>query len=114
MLYYLRHKHFDWSYLEKWFDMAETDVFILLRNPVERMISHFYFHKTLPFGKSDEKFQNQTLTEFLNDSESMMKHRGLWADGYAAIWWLTGKGQIIIILIIKIILWTKPPTLLGS
>ena len=88
--------------------MAETDVFILLRNPVERMISHFYFHKTLPFGKSDEKFQNQTLTEFLKDSESMMKHRGLWADGYAAIWWLTGKGRI------KIIFWKIPRTIQGS
>ena len=63
---------------------------MMLRDPVDRAISHFYFHKHLPHAQADPKFLNMSLTEFLNDSKTMMRHRTIWFDGQAGVSWLAG------------------------
>ena len=47
--------------------MDEVDVFTMLRDPVDRAISHFYFHKQLPYAQTDPVFLNLTLSEFLSN-----------------------------------------------
>ena len=76
--------------LEKWFNMKQMDIFMMMRHPVDRAISHFYFHKQLKHGSNDTEFVNMTLTEYLNNSPKMMKHRSIWFDGQAGIAWLAG------------------------
>ena len=59
--------HFDWTIIEKAEREGHTVApILLLRNPVERLVSHFCYAKTRQWS-GDNKFQNQTLIEFLSD-----------------------------------------------
>ena len=74
--------HFDWTAIktgeEQGHKMAPI---ILFRDPIERVVSHFYFAKgRLPWTEG-KKIRNQTLGEYLNDKESMMDTYSIWHDG---------------------------------
>ena len=83
---YIGFRHFDWSYIEKY---DNPYVLTILRHPVKRTISHFYFAKNLSWTK-DHRIRKQTLSEYLDDPESMLETREVWQDGQASVSWLTG------------------------
>jgi len=85
---YVGGSHFDWTFIQRHqkrrhaglsshnvigddgnYDIGDlADVITLLRNPVSRAISQFYFSKTLPWAKkNNEKFLTQTFDEYLDD-----------------------------------------------
>ena len=73
--------HFDWTIVQKARSLGHLVApIIMLRNPVHRIVSHFYFLKHSPWAKG-RKYQNQTLVEFFSDKESMMESHHLWNDG---------------------------------
>ena len=80
---YVGHRHFDWSYIET---LKHPDVAVLLREPVARMVSHFYFTKL----KRDPLRINASLSEYIRDPQKMLEARDIWQDGQAAAMWLTG------------------------
>ena len=57
-----------------------TAPLVMLRNPVDRFISNFYFVKKNVMWK-DTKMISQNLSQFLDDHESMMESRCIWHDG---------------------------------
>lgn len=76
------HFHFDWTLvhqiqLKMGYKVAPL---IILRDPVQRMVSNFYFVRNKPWTKSF-KFSRQNLTEYLEDMDSMMETRVIWNDG---------------------------------
>ena len=83
---YIGKIHFDWSYLERYHDPL---VITMLRHPVHRTVSQFHFCKRLNWTQN-LKIRDQTLTEYLNDPESMMQTRSVWRDGQSAVMWLAG------------------------
>ena len=85
---YVGRAHFDWSFIDT-LPQNKTNVITMLRHPVKRAVSHFYFSKTLKWTRNGN-IRNMTLEEYLNDPSEMIKSRTLWADGQAATWWLTG------------------------
>jgi hypothetical protein len=95
---YIGHKHFDWTFIEMYqkenfgYDESEfanhTDVITILRHPVSRGVSQFYFSKRLPFAKKNNAtFLRQTLGQYLCNP-------GLWRqpiqDGISGVLWLAG------------------------
>ena len=73
--------HFDWTIVQKAEKLGyQVAPIIFLRNPVQRIISHFYFLQNKSWAKG-KKYQNQTLSEFFYDKESMMESYHLWNDG---------------------------------
>ena len=62
-------------------------VVTVLRHPVDRAISHFYFAKRM---RGVTTLKKVTLEEYLADFALMMEARGIWQDGQAAVSWLTG------------------------
>ena len=82
--------HFDWSPIEPLHragvGMAPISV---MRDPVERAISHFYFCKTLPWT-AGMRIRTQSLSEYLADPESMLETRDVWQDGQAGVSWFAG------------------------
>jgi hypothetical protein len=89
---YIGHKHFDWSYVEKKYGTVGKDVEVvtILRQPVARAISHYYFTKRLKWVESSPYFVKQNLTEFLHDRHALLEFRDIWQDGQAGVSWLTG------------------------
>lgn len=83
---YIGGTHFDWSGVEK---LKNPEVVVLLRDPVSRAVSHFYFSRLLRWTKA-LAIRNQTLSEYLHDCQSMLDTRDIWQDGQASIMWLTG------------------------
>lgn len=81
-------KHFDWSYIQGMIGMENADVILMLRNPVARSVSHFYFAKHSQHGS--HKLQSASLSAFLSDPQFLLEERGIWQDGQAAVSWLTG------------------------
>jgi hypothetical protein len=67
--------HFDWSYLAKMFYQKDVDVITMLRHPVDRTISQYYFHKQLPRQRDDYDFLNSTVESFFSNWTMMMDHR---------------------------------------
>ena len=51
---YVGYKHFDWAYIENKYKSGVDQVVTLMREPVDRAISHFYFHVTKTSGVKDE------------------------------------------------------------
>ena len=49
------------------------------------------FYVQFSILKLPEPCFEQTISQFLNDPESMMANRGAWQDGQAAVSWLTGN-----------------------
>lgn len=60
---------------------------VLLRDPVKRAVSHFYFLKNMPWT-TDSRMRQQNLSEYLSDEASMLETRDIWQDGQAAASWL--------------------------
>lgn len=85
---FIGHRHFDWSFINE-LPRQNTDVITMLRNPVSRAVSHFYFSKNRRWTQM-LKMRRMKLGEYLQDKEAMMQSRDLWYDGQAAISWLTG------------------------
>ena len=74
-------KHYDWTVID---DLESRKVKVaslaLLRNPVKRSVSHFYFAQTLPWTKGTV-MREQSITQYLQDPESMLNTRDVWQDG---------------------------------
>jgi hypothetical protein len=68
---FIGYKHFDWSFINK-LPHDKTDVVVMLRNPVSRAVSHFYFSKTLAWT-AERKIRNLKLGGYLQDKEEMMQ-----------------------------------------
>ena len=73
--------HFDWSHIDhvqkEGYQVAPV---VLFRNPVDRLVSHFYYGKHSIFNRK-KRFRNQTLSEFLNDEISLKESYNIWHDG---------------------------------
>ena len=85
-------KHFDWNTIEKQGTVGkDVEVLMLLRHPVARAISHFYYIKPQKFT-ADAKMRKQTLSEYLfdGDKQNLLKSRDIWQDGQAGVSWITG------------------------
>ena len=80
---YIGNKHFDWSYIDT---LKNPDVAVLLRDPVSRSVSHFYFSRK----KKIFKMNSSSLTEYLHNPQDMLESRDVWQDGQASVMWLTG------------------------
>ena len=67
----LCHDHFDWTAIDAakkaGYKMAPV---ILFRHPLERVVSHFYYARSIKWTKG-KKIRRQNLTEYLNDVDSM-------------------------------------------
>ena len=73
--------HFDWTFMNKMEKRGQQMApLIMLRDPITRAVSHFYFAKRLPWTKG-LRFRNQTLSEYLDDPDSMLNTRDVWQDG---------------------------------
>ncbi len=59
---------------------CHTAPITILRHPVKRMVSHFYYAKQNMWTKH-LKYVNQNLGEYLHDLPSMMTTHHLWRDG---------------------------------
>jgi len=87
------YNHFDWSVVQKmtrdYSKNSLVDIYVVtvLRHPVDRAISHFYFAKRM---RGVIALKNVTLEEYLADFPLMMENRGIWQDGQAGVSWLTG------------------------
>lgn len=88
---YEGNKHFDWSHIVNSIGTVGKDVEVvtILREPVARAISHYYFTKQEKWV-GDTSFRNQSLAEFLHDKDNLLEFRDIWQDGQAGISWLTG------------------------
>jgi len=88
-LEYCGNKHFDWTYIEKLnFNSKKTvKPVVLLRDPVDRVISHFYFHLVM-FKSRFEGFTD--IDDYFGNPEIMLKTRDIWQDGQGAVSWLSG------------------------
>ena len=79
---YIGRRHFDWSYIDT---IRTPDVVVLLRDPVARAVSHFYFARKKRILKT-----NGNISEYLQNPQNMLETRDIWQDGQAAVSWLTG------------------------
>jgi hypothetical protein len=88
---YAGRKHFDWSAIEKMGTVGETvEVVTMLREPVARAISHFYYAKGAAWTKG-APIRTQGLTQYLQSGkQNLLNTRDIWQDGQAAVSWLTG------------------------
>lgn len=85
---YKGRRHFDWSLIET-LPQDTTDVITVLRDPVKRAVSHFYYARTLPWTQKLH-IRDLNLTEYLHDKSEMLRTRSIWFDGQAGVSWLTG------------------------
>ena len=72
-------KHFDWSVVDHMKAKHDYQVVTLLRNPVDRAISHFHFIKSQPWVSRE--FLKMNLEQFVRDPQALMDYRGVWQDG---------------------------------
>ena len=89
---YVGNRHFDWNGIGQSGSQGQDwDVVMMLRHPVSRAISHFYFAKTLSWT-TGLKIRNQNFHEYLfdGDKQHLLDTRDVWQDGQAAVSWLTG------------------------
>jgi hypothetical protein len=110
--FYLGNLHFDWSLIQgspqKFQQKAE--LVTMLRHPVSRAVSHFYFaeqlahaHRVKEAKKNNQKpppppsyTMSSPLSDFLflnqqrNTTNPWFDNRDFWQDGQAAVSWLTG------------------------
>ena len=74
-------RHYDWTVID---DLESRGVKVatvaLLRHPVKRATSHFYFAQTLPWTKQ-AAIRKQNLSQYLADPHSMLDTRDVWQDG---------------------------------
>ena len=73
--------HFDWGQVDKLEEAGmKTAPIALIRNPVERAVSHFHYVHQKPWFKH-LKMYHQNFSEYMRDLESMMQSRHVWFDG---------------------------------
>ena len=78
-------KHFDWTLIEKGEGMGYNMApIILFRDPIKRVVSHFHFAKKLEWTKG-LKIKQRNLSQYLNDSDSMMETHDIWVDGQVSL-----------------------------
>jgi hypothetical protein len=83
-------RHFDWTVISKHQSQGkQVAPVVLLRDPTSRAVSHFYFARTLSWTQG-MRIRTQTLSEYLEDPQSMLETRGVWQDGQAAVSWFSG------------------------
>ena len=79
-------RHFDWTLITEAENKGHRIApIVLLRDPIQRIVSHFYFAKTLAWTQG-LRIKHQNLTEYLNDMESMMNTYSIWYDGEVGIY----------------------------
>mmetsp|Transcript_5253 Transcript_5253/g.9651 ORF Transcript_5253/g.9651 Transcript_5253/m.9651 type:complete len:357 (+) Transcript_5253:114-1184(+) len=83
---FIGYRHFDWSYIDSL--STKVDVITMLRNPVERAVSHFSSAQL--WMKQLQHFRNLTLGDYLHNSNLLLQTRSIWFDGQAGVSWLTG------------------------
>ena len=88
---YVGYFHFDWSWIERYHMHRATPprVLVVLRDPLSRAVSEFYFARTLDWT-AGMKIREHTLDSYFGDVDEMMKTRGVWQDGEAAMSWFAG------------------------
>ena len=86
-LSYVGHRHFDWSWIA--LHCPRHRVLLVLRHPVSRAVSQFYFSRTLSWTQG-MSIRQQTLRDYFNDYQGMLATRGVWQDGEAGASWLAG------------------------
>ena len=64
--------HYDWSLIEEKY-INTHEVITILREPVNRAISHFNYAKLQKWTTED--YKNKTLADFLKNPAEMMKMR---------------------------------------
>ena len=111
---YIGKKHFDWSFIlntvaggttmtpsssnsiananqaqHKLRENDQCQVITILREPVDRAISHYHFTKKQKWGGA---IKAETLSQFLfnTSKQHLLDTRDIWQDGQAAVSWLTG------------------------
>ncbi len=78
--------HFDFSLVSEIQNLGyNIKPITILRHPVRRMISHFYYVKQGNW-RTDLKFKRQNLNEYLHDKQSMLITYELWHDGQVSNW----------------------------
>lgn len=97
-------RHFDWSYIQALGDTEHSDVMVLLREPVARAVSHYFYIQTQPWGKVVLGNNGTSLEKYMHNKTQLLDSRDVWQDGQAAVSWLSGthigrwtgvpKGQI--------------------
>ena len=66
---------------------------MMLREPMARSVSHFYFKKTMfevTSKRENQKFLKMSIEEFFNDQFEMMRFNEIWMDTFSSVAWLTG------------------------
>ena len=86
-LSYIGHRHFDWSWIALHY--PHHRVLIVLRHPISRAISQFYFSRKLSWTKG-MSIRHQSLRDYFNDYHEMLATRGVWQDGEAGASWIAG------------------------
>ena len=81
--------HYDFSFIEDDVVKGRLLPVAVLRHPVDRAISHFYFARTLSWTAGNP-IRTETLEEYLDDPQTMLETRGVWQDGQAAVLWFAG------------------------
>ena len=77
--------HFDWTAIQKAEDQGHNMApVILFRDPIERVVSHFYYARSIAWTKG-KKIRKQSLGQYLNDEESMMDTYSIWHDGQVGL-----------------------------
>lgn len=83
---YIGNTFFDLSDMDK---LSKVNLVTVLRNPIERSVSNFWYGKKLNWTYK-ASFRSQNLTQFLNDIPSLLSGRGFWNEGEAGCSWLSG------------------------
>ena len=89
--YFRRTKHWDWtlpSEIRNRSPDKHYEVITILRNPIDRAISHFNFIKNQNWVGDDMK--NAKIDDFVNNKTLLMAYRGVWQDGSAGVSYLSG------------------------
>lgn len=68
--------------------LPRPECLVLLRDPVDRCISHFNFAKTLEWTEG-KTIRSQTLDEYLDDPVSMLETNMIVLDGWSGVRWVT-------------------------
>ena len=67
----------------------QCQVITILREPISRAVSHFYFTKNQKWGG---EIKNESLYDYLfnTSKEHLLDTRDIWQDGQASVSWLSG------------------------
>lgn len=87
---YIGNKHYDYSYIaSRGIPRVNIEFITILRNPVSRAVSNFYFSKTGKWTK-DFIMRKQTFSEYIRDEKSMKQYKAAIRDGEGGYNWLAG------------------------